>query len=164
MEGTPLRNHTQDRFIQANGGDTPAQSDSIPIYTSEWMGHPCAIRLNTDLYKRMDGIPLRNQTQDRFIQANGRDTPAQSDSRPIYIYANGAQLILAEGRARVYTLCNTSTLQRQWSSGSSGGGRARVYISCNTSRLQMLWSSVSNSGGTSSCMYGEQCGLCEVDI
>ena len=67
MEGTPLRNQIQDRSIQANGGDTPAQSDSKQIYTSAWRGHPCAIKLKTELYKRMEVTPLRNQTQDQFL-------------------------------------------------------------------------------------------------
>ena len=35
---------------------------------------------------------------------------------------SGARLVVAEGRACVYALCNTSRLQRQWSSVTSGGG------------------------------------------
>ena len=115
----------------------------------------------------------------RLIMAEGRARVALCVTHPD-CNGSGARLVVAEGRARVYALCNTSRLQRQWSSASSGGGtsscirsvqhihiatavqlssrggRARVYALCNTSRLQRQWSSVSSGGGTHSCIRSVQ--------
>ena len=69
---------------------------------------------------------------------------------------SGARLVVAEGRARVHTLSSHPDCNGSGARLVLVEGRARVYILCNTSKLQRQWSSVSSGGGTHSCIRSVQ--------